>query len=163
MSLLTDRQSAYTSHDSVGATSTSYLQTSRNPQSASSMEKAEELFRQAVKNTANVENNSPKLAKEETVANNTPDSHNVEKSAVASTSDSAQSKGASDNNTDAANSQAKDLATTSANSDNCASNKDNVVNIVKDSSSGSSKDTSAVDAKNPVLEILSPEKRGVKR
>lgn len=157
-----DRQSAYASHDNVGATSTSYMPSSRNPSSAAStMEKAEELIRQAVKNSANIESNTAKLTNEETGAKDSLDCSSSEKPVTEKDSVSTQSKDALTSVSDAANVQGSDLASTSSKSDSCASNIDISENVVIEKDHCSTKDTSA-DAKNPDSD-LSPEKRGIKR
>ena len=129
---------------------------SRNPPSASTMEKAEELLRQAVKNSTNVENSAAKLPTEESDPKDTNDSRSNERLTPENENVSTQINDTAASDRDAAN----DLPTTSTKSDNCASNIDKSASLDVENSS-STKDIS-VDTTNPDSD-LSPEKRGIKR
>ncbi|XP_045167416.1 AN1-type zinc finger protein 3 homolog [Mercenaria mercenaria] len=140
--LLRNRQTSYTSHDGVGATSSTFLSSNRNQSSNSTMEKAEELLRQAVKNSS-VDNTEKSMTTEKTV----PTTVTCTTQTMANSVECDSSK---DNK--------KDLSVVIApsTSDNGAASNEKNEAVVKDSQPCTTESEIVSDS-------ASPDKRGVKR
>ncbi|XP_060553132.1 AN1-type zinc finger protein 3-like [Ruditapes philippinarum] len=149
--LLKNRQSSYTSHDGVGATSSSFLSSSRSQPSNSTMEKAEEFLRQAVKNSS-VDNTDKSV-------NNTDKLLTTERSISATVTCTSQTDNmANSAGSDSCKDIVKDLSivTAPSTSDLSVTSNENTENLDKDS-----KPCETESSKVP--DLASPDKRGVKR
>ncbi|KAL4238795.1 zinc finger domain-containing protein [Mactra antiquata] len=150
--LLRNRQTSYANHESVGATTSSFLSTNRNQPSSSTMEKAEELIRQAVKNSS-VDNTDKSTA-----------SDNINISSVSSTTCSNTSQSTvkpesivnpaeCDNCSKTCEDDSKSTITQSTSDNDVASNVDHKLSNKCETSNST----------DSLQDLASPEKRGIKR
>ncbi|WAR19309.1 ZFAN3-like protein [Mya arenaria] len=159
--LMRNRQSAYANHDNVGATSSSFLPTGCNPSAASTLEKAEELIRQAVKQQTATENSSSSASRLFTDSQASKESSNTSDTGKNSEIVAPESSvSISKDDTDLV---VKDSAKSVVTPSTSAKTTDSDAGKGDLSSSDTTSNKTVLDAKSSTSELESPEKRGVKR